>query len=92
MITCFAWGLFCKWIETFEQALRNSYLRLPVYLARTPMECSLCLEKRDEFVHCVSCVNQWCSSCERLMCHTLDSCPYCRVALSEKSLAEYFVQ
>lgn len=43
--------------------------------ASDPPECSICMERREEFVQCVQCVYVWCTDCN----HSLNRCPYCRL-------------
>lgn len=63
--------------------------RLPVY-DQEASECTLCFEKRTEFVHCPTCIHEWCASCERLWAKRDWSCPYCRTELTLLQPKIYF--
>lgn len=60
--------------------------RLPTYVATEASECTLCFEKRTDFVHCPSCVHEWCVSCERLWAKKDSTCPYCRATVTSGGL------
>ena len=68
--------LYDRWQEELE-----TKPRLPTYM-NDASECTLCFEKRTEFVHCPYCVHEWCVSCERLWAKKDTTCPYCRATVT----------
>lgn len=42
-------------------------------------ECSICMERREEFVQCTQCIYTWCTGCNQSM----ERCPYCRLEVLE---------
>lgn len=73
------WVLIREWIVT-QPILTQP--RLPSY-TQVDNECTLCFEKRHEFVHCPMCVHEWCTSCERQWAKKDTTCPYCRGAVNQ---------
>lgn len=83
VVTCaFGEYIYDRLQEELKALELESTLRLPHYTAPEANECTLCFEKRTEFVHCPSCVHEWCVSCERLWAKKDSTCPYCRVTVT----------